>query len=263
MSNFCYIAFAFSRISLIGKEHSKLVEYISKASLKKYILVTSLISVGLSIVKGFKYQINYIHSERDYPFLIENDLDQTGGKWTKNLYNVVNFVSDILNYVIFVVVNIIIDIYMVSRLRKTLHEKLDRLMLNHENDVSQQKNSCKMNKKKEREIKEAINNAIRMVFVNSALNFYLKLPLVYIPLHNVIYTFYYSKTKSHGFDTLLATSDNFGFDTYFRHMTQMDLITLVSDFADWLLGVLIFIQFFVFLKFDKKLKEAFEKLFTS
>ena len=50
MSNFLYIAFAFNQISLIGKDHPKLVEFMSKVGIKKYILVMGLISIGLSQV---------------------------------------------------------------------------------------------------------------------------------------------------------------------------------------------------------------------
>lgn len=252
MSNFFYIGFAFNRISLIGKDHPKLVEIMSKVSIKKYIIVSGIISIVLSIVKSFRYQINYDHPELNYPFLIEHDLNQDRG-WSRDVYFVFNFISDIFNYVIFVVGNISIDAYMVVRLRRTLGEKLDRFKSNQQKNTDKSKKSKSKNKK-EAEVDEAINNAIRMVVINSTLNFFFKLPLVIIPLQNLIVSFYF-KSKSY------KATFNHPLDSYIGHMSEMDLVTLVNDSSDWLFNILLAIQFFVYLKFDKKLHEAFEKTF--
>lgn len=252
MANFFYIGFAFNRVSLIGKDHPKLVEKMSKLSMNKYIIVSGIISIALSVVKGFRYQINYDHPELNYPFLIEHDLKVDRG-WTRDVYFVFNFISDMLNYVIFVVANISIDAYMVVRLRKTLGEKLDRFKSNQQKNVDKSKKSESKNKK-ETDITEAINNAIRMVVINSTLNLFFKLPLVIIPLQNVIVAFYY-KSKSY------ETTVNHPLDSYMGHMSEMDLVTLVNESSDWLFSILLAIQFFVNLEFDKKIKEAFEKTF--
>lgn len=58
MSNFAYMGFAFNRIALIGKNDAKIVEKISGWQFKNYLTVTGIISVILSVVKGFKYQVN-------------------------------------------------------------------------------------------------------------------------------------------------------------------------------------------------------------
>lgn len=215
-------------------------------------LVTALISIGLSIVKSFKYHINYDHSELNYPFIIEADF-QTNKGWVRDLYLVANFVSDMLNYVVFVLTNISIDFYMLFRLRKTLKEKLDRFKL----DRAQSKS----NKKKKEDVKEALNNAVRMVIINSALNFFLKLPLVYIPLQNMIATFFYKTKVFSDNGELLSLNSDLNFHVYLLNMTEMDLITLISEFSDWLYNLLISLQFFVYLKFNKKLKEAYDITF--
>lgn len=256
MSNFCYIAFAFNRISLIGKDHSKLVEFISKVSFKKYLLLTGLISVGLSVVKSFKYRVNYDHSELNYPFNIENDLNLNKGV-KRNVYFVANFISDLLNYVIFAIINIAIDVFMVVRLRRTLNEKLDRLKsIRKSSECKTNNNAKKSNNKNELDINEALNNAIRMVVINSGLNFFFKLLLVYIPLQNVIAAFYY-KSKSY------EAFDNSRFDSLMGRSYEMDLFALINESADWLYNLLIAVQFFVYLKFDKKLKDAFDFKFRS
>lgn len=57
MSNFAYMAFAFNRIALIGKDHAKIVEKLVKWKFKNYMLLSGLLSMILSIVKAFKYQV--------------------------------------------------------------------------------------------------------------------------------------------------------------------------------------------------------------
>lgn len=75
------------------------------------------------------------------------------------------------------VANINIDVYMLWPLRKTLQEKLDGFNLDQEKNVN--KVNSKTNKKKRAEVKEALNNTIRMM-INSSLNFFLKMPLVFL-----------------------------------------------------------------------------------
>lgn len=151
-----------------------------------------------------------------------------------------NLVSDILNYVMFVIVNI----------------SIDRFKCDQENARSKVNN--KSNKKKHADIKETLNSSILMVMVNSALNFFLKLPLVYIPLQNMIATFFYKTKAFHNGKLEDYSQNNLSFHKYMIEMNQMSLITLI---VDWLFNFLISIQLFVYLKFNRKLKEAFDTTF--
>lgn len=254
MSNFCYVAFAINRISLIGKDQNKLVEFVSQVKIKNYLVVTGIISVCLSIVKAFKYQINYDHSELNYPYLIESDLYENRG-WTRDVYFGANLISDMFNYLFFVLVNISFDFVMLVRLRKTLKEKLDRFVdvPNQEKMINDRRPS-RIKSKKLAEVNQAINNAVRMVIFNSAVNFLFKLPLVFIPLQNVIAAFYF---KSHTYENHL----DLRFDNYIKDLTASDMITLVAEWSEFLFNFLISIQIFIYLKFDLKLKEAFLKRF--
>lgn len=93
----------------------------SDVGLKKYLAVTLFISCGLSSVKYFKYDINYYHPESSYP--ISNELDLTAISWT--MVSNDDFIT--INYVIFEILNIIVDIYLVVTLRRTLNEKAQKL----------------------------------------------------------------------------------------------------------------------------------------
>ena len=66
MLNFSYVAFALNRISLIGKDHGKLVQFMSDVGVKTYLTVCFLISCGCSVVKYFKYEINFDKPETSY-----------------------------------------------------------------------------------------------------------------------------------------------------------------------------------------------------
>lgn len=57
-SNFAYIGFASNRVALIGKDHVKLVQFISNIKIKNYFMATGFISLCFSIVKVFKYKVN-------------------------------------------------------------------------------------------------------------------------------------------------------------------------------------------------------------
>ena len=137
MCNFTYVAFALNRIALIGKDHSKIVKFISELDIRVYYLVTFLISFSLSWIKYFKYQVNNFEPNLNYP--ISNEWDIITLLFTKNsfntdkytsykipdrLYFIYNSISDLINYVIFVIICLIIDIFMVVRLKQTLDEKL-------------------------------------------------------------------------------------------------------------------------------------------
>lgn len=161
------------------------------------------------------------------------------------MYFVANIISDLLNYVVFVLVNLIIDIYMLVQLRKTLSDKLTRL-----NEISDKKVSMK----KSLELEETMNNAIRMVVINSLLNLAFKLPLAFIPMVNAIAAFYY---QSQSF-----LNGNFAFDTFLGKFRECNLYYLILDLADWLVTLLISIQMFVFVRFDKKIKFGFERIFN-
>lgn len=263
MNNFSYLAFAFNRISLIGRDHPKLVEKMSNMKIRKYLSVTSIISISLSVVKGFKYRINYDHSELNYPYLADTDIQNIKRNWTNDLYTISNFISDTLNYVLFVLVNLIVDVYMLVRLRQTLNQKLYWFRSesgggdgsnNGPNDASSSKHT-KIDNQKEKDINEAMNNAIRMVSINSILNLIFKLIFVYNPIQNVITAFYYK--------TAAAQSSNLAFDTYIRINNEIDLEYLIEDMSEWLYNVLISIQFFIYLKFDKKLKSGFRKVWIN
>lgn len=255
-SNFAYVAFAFNRISLIGKDHPKLVDFFSKIKSNRYILTTGLISIGLSVVKGFKYKINYDHSEREYPYTVEVDFYEKRSD-ANRVYFVINVVCDLLNYFVFVCVNLGIDVYMLVRLRRTLDEKLKRfatMMTSLDEKTTKTTTTIRMKQfdQTKSDMDNAKNNALRMVVFNSMANFFFKLPLVVMPLVNAVVVFQYGDYKSRGLSR--------PFQFFYELLSLTHSSALLADLADLLFTMLIACQLFFYRQFDTKMRQAFERL---
>lgn len=87
ISNFFYVAFAFNRLSLIDKDHGKLVQFISGVSFKKYVSLKVFISLALSSIKVFKYRVNYETVEKEYPIRYEENIWIISNSKLRNAYN--------------------------------------------------------------------------------------------------------------------------------------------------------------------------------
>jgi hypothetical protein len=130
ISNFGYVGFSMTRLSLVGKDHSKLIKFISELSMSYYIIVSTIISVALSVAKIFHYQVNVFDPNQDYPIQFDRNFNNIYSPdpyfATKaRVINVLNAVSDITNYFLFILVNIILDIILVRKLKKALSGKLN------------------------------------------------------------------------------------------------------------------------------------------
>ena len=247
MNNFTYIAFAFNRISLIGKDHNKLVKFMSDVGIKKYTAVCLLISIGLSSVKYFSYRLNYGKGD-DNSYPIEYNINlfyDIGNEKKSTIYFTFNFVSDLLNYLVFLLIHLSIDIGMIVKLRQTLNEKFEKAKVYSTKDQQE---------KKKKENETAVNKAISMVILNTALNIIFKVPsLIYsiIDFYESIYRLDYNYFLFHGgFGRFYMGFCNYA---YFCHM--------FLRFSDILFLISISIQLFFFVHFDKKFKFSFYRIF--
>ena len=121
-ANFTYIQFALNRLSLIGKDHGKLVTNAAKLKMRQYIWRIVIQCIVLPVIKIFKYFPNSYRIDIDYPVPI--------GYYFKYLssslmfvYMSFNITFDILNYLVFLIVNFIIDVNLAIRMRQTIEEK--------------------------------------------------------------------------------------------------------------------------------------------
>ena len=260
MCNFTYVAFALNRIALIGKDHSKLVKFISEANIKVYIGVCFLISSSLSWIKYFKYQVNYFEpNEPNSNFPISNEWDiiiiadyyeeyfdfSNSYQISDRFYFIYNSISDLINYVVFVILCIIIDVSMVIQIKQTLTEKLKRF---------KKENDSKYEAKK-KENKEAIDKLIQMVVINTALGVIFKLSSSFIPLVNLYATFYYRSYKN------LFIAPVFG--EFYSDLLDTGFYSLINDGCEFMYIVSIAILFFIYKRFDKKIQEGYQMLLAN
>lgn len=247
MCHFSYLAFALNRISMLGKDHVKLVVFISKVNFKGYIVVTLFISLGFSVIKFFKYKINYDQFETSFPILLEQDiLMDSYLSYSNDAYFIINSILDILNYVIFVFICFIIDVWMVIRLRRTLDEKAKGLR-----KLSSLSSSALEKKKKE--FDEAVEKATRMVVLNTAIGIVLKMPSTILPLINLHAEF--------NFKSLMDRYEKPAFREFYSLLFETEFYGAIQDFSNLLFLISIMLQFFIYKKFDKQFQIAFEQVF--
>jgi hypothetical protein len=116
-ANFTYVQFALNRLSLIGKDHGKLVTNASKLKVRQYMGRIIIPGLVLPVVKIFRYFPNSYLIEADYPIPI--------GYYYKYLsssliivYMSFNILLDILNYGVFLLVNFIIDVNLAIKVKQ-------------------------------------------------------------------------------------------------------------------------------------------------
>lgn len=250
MCNFTYLSFALNRIALIigNLDNHKFLKFFSDVNVKIYLLVTLLISLGLSVIKYFKYSINYDLPENSFP--ISNELDLSSIYRTKisnDAYIIINSISDIFNYIVFEIAIFVIDVYLVVLMRRTLDEKMQKL-----------KAMIKDAKKLENMITEnntAIKKVIRLAVLNTVISVLFKLPIAFMPTVNVYAEFYYKDYYSQ------IIYPNFG--RYYLFLLDSGFQNIIIECSDLLYSFSISIQLFIYINFDKKFKMAFKKIFKS
>ena len=244
MNSFTYIGFAFNRISLIGKDHNKLVKFMSDLNLIVYIVVTSIISIGLSVVKFFQFGINLEHLDLSYPIFYDY-LNLNSIRDQNQILYIFTFISDLFNYFIFLIVNFVIDIGMIVKLRQTLNEKLEK---------SKEHDTIAQQEKKSFENEAALDNVRSMIIWNTSLNFVLKLPASLYSFFQLCYTVYKSDPENlYTHPAFFRFFNNICYDGY--------VCSVFLQFSNFLYFFNISIQLFFVKRFDKNFSKSFNRIF--
>ena len=178
ISNFGYVGFLLCRLSMIGKEQTKLTNSFSKIPIIYYIIASTIISVGLSVIKIFKYEVNTFIPYLEYPIPLDkkyNMAELTNDSYLDykkrlRLIQIFYLVSDLTSYFLFIPINFILDIVLILKMKKALSEKIN------------------MEVKKEKEILFRLK-ILAFTFLLS--NFLMKLPAMFKPIFdmsNIIYS---------------------------------------------------------------------------
>lgn len=245
MNNFTYIAFSFNRISLIGKDHNKLVKFMSDVGVKKYTIACTCLSLSLSVVKFFSFRINIHNPNFEYPIQYDYVSSSIDMNSSNPIYFVFNFISDLLNYVVFLFVHLAIDIGLVVKLKQTLNEKLEKAK-SYSSEVQFEK------KKKENE--KVIQKVILMVILNTSFGIFLKLPTLTFSILDLVFFIYRLDPK------YAIIDPNFG-KFFARYCRDAHFCRMFSHLADLLFMISLSIQLFFFINFDNKFRMFFNRIF--
>jgi len=96
-------------------------------SIVKFLIVSVILSILFSAVKIFRYGVNSFDVDQEYPIPYDrnfNNLFSDGFSTNARVINVFNAISDLINNLVFIIVNLIFDIILVIKLKKTLEGKI-------------------------------------------------------------------------------------------------------------------------------------------
>lgn len=122
MSNLSYICYSINRLSLIGQEHGKFVTKISKLKLKKFILITFMFCFILPTGKIFSFQPNFNNPYNTYPSTIEDSFSEMRNVMIF-LYLSSNILYNLINFVGFILANLIVDINLLLSMRNVMAQR--------------------------------------------------------------------------------------------------------------------------------------------
>ena len=147
--------------------------------MKKYILVSLVISAGMSVSRALQYDINVNMPESFYPISFVQNLSSY--KWQTQprfvAIFVLNIVYNLVTYLVFVLIHFVIDVVMCVKLWRVIGEKQEKqteMLANSGGDLD---TAIRVND-------ESRRRAILMVIFNSTLNFSTKMPLLITSLND-------------------------------------------------------------------------------
>lgn len=122
LSNFVYVGFAINRLSLVGTQNGKFITSVSKLSNWQFLVRVALPSMALAVVKIFDSLPNSYEPISDYPFS-STDLYKLISDPLLYTYLTFKFLYLFINYFVFLIINLAIDILLTVRMKRTLDEK--------------------------------------------------------------------------------------------------------------------------------------------
>jgi len=213
----------------------------SEVGIKKDVAVSLFISCGLSVIKGFKYTVNYDSLETSFP--IPNQFDIFNPVIDKpsflEAFFIVNFTSDIFNYTVFVIICLIIHIFMVLKLRAVLEEKKKSLVFLNVLDLFINVNDFR---EQNRDSEKVISRGIKVIILYTVINFLFKIPSIFLPTVN-LYAQFYNKKE-------IRLYEKPEFKEFYMWLINSGFFVMFEDLLNLLFFFTISIQLFVYRRFD-------------
>jgi hypothetical protein len=226
-SNFSYIIFSISRLWLITQRRERsTIEKNKFIFTLIYILSLILISCLFSMFKLFQYRVNYYfytNTFREFPFEIRDEIycDDQNNKFQCKLFNMFKLTNRSLNDVLFVILNICIDLVLFVKYRNHMNRKLEQI-----NDAAQHKL-----------IERSKKYVNRMILFNSLIYILSHLPEFTVTLLLIVYSKKISK----------FCNDKLACDLLNEEAESFSFISIVC-------------QFYVFKIFDKNFKASLNQV---
>lgn len=249
LANFSYIAFAISRLSLVG-ENGSCMKSLIDLSIKVFIIISVIFCGLLSVVKFVRFQVNISSPDETYPFVFYRNIVEFSDyfySW-KNVVFVLDFVYDLINYVILTFANVLIDLILLFKVKKVLKERENKMEAMSLNEKS------KENRKKENE--KIIKNTTWMIISNAFVNFAFKLPLSIISINDLrlIVTSHFKIDRHY--------KNAFNFPYSMRRLCHLDEICLIFwNFCTFLYIISLSVNLLLYVKYDRNFRQVFKITF--
>ena len=258
LSNLAYLAFSLNRFFLIDSQN-KFLGFFANMRIKTYIGISVFISAVLSLIKAFRYRINSFDAGESYPYMFyrnSNDNSMNGYLKLRSLYSFIfstDAVYDLINYVLFTLVNMVFDLALLVKIKAMLREKEEK------NKLLLANSSEEVREKKRKENKETMNRVILMVVLNTLVNFVCKIPLSLISINDLRLLI---SSKLNDLSISAAWKrETFSYSvSLLCHMNDMCL--LVLEYAHFFYFLSLSVSFFFFYAFDLKFRSAYRQLIS-
>lgn len=252
VANFTYVGFAINRLALVGKNHNTLTRLVADATILQFMIISVLISGGFSVIKPLEYSLNiYLFDQKSsfpYFFIGETYAIINTSSILKLTFEVVyNFI----NYCLFVVFNLIIDLLLLMKIREVTREKAEKFK-----DQSE-----KVREKLEKENAKSVREVVNLVVMNSLVNLAFKVPICITTMNDLRITiFKYSLVSNIGYDVV---KDVYSFPYTMKFYCFLDKsCELFKSFGDLLLLASVLNSFFFMRRFDRNFKNSLADLIS-
>lgn len=219
--------------------------------------VCLVVSAGLSVCKALQFDINSDSPVLAFPLPFSQNLFRFGWQFNPRLIaiTIINTITDIFNYFLFVLVHFIVDLVLLKKLQQVIREKESKMR-------EMMKGVEKMEEKVSKETEESKRRAFYMVIANSMLNLITKVPSM-ITSMNDVRMLVMSPYEKHS----ILPPELFGYDPFktkllFDYFCSNDKSCLVfQHFGNCLFLVSICSVYYFLMCFDRNFKTAYKTVF--
>ena len=131
-SNFTYVVFSLSRLFLITIHKDRITSRRKSSRLVFIIYIFGLLAFSslFSLFKLFQYRVNiFLDTRRDFPLEIRDEFycSNMSHSFECRLFNTFKIANRSLNDILFVFLNVLIDLILIRKFRQHLNNKLDQI----------------------------------------------------------------------------------------------------------------------------------------